>query len=319
MCRRLSSRLHATACAFATVVATLLLYACQDPANDEPEFARVNARHQLTVAGTGTHAAGGVTSDRGGINCTVSASGGVGGKCSQAYKSGAIVTLYFAPASGARLAAVTGNCAPSGETGLACDVVMDKDQPVTVNFDAALNLRNADRRRRRVGERRRRVEPARHQLYHHQWYGWHDWVRGHLRPQHLCHADGDGPDRQLPQGMGRRRVRCLRQRHRQVHRHLHGGDEPGALDRRELRPPRERGRRRPVGGPVHLARPGDPCQSASQREGADLGAVGPPAGAVGSGDQQLRERRACRWTSSAAATRCSRWAHARGGRAQRHR
>jgi hypothetical protein len=118
----------------------LLLFACNDNIPSGPEFARVNNRYQVTIKGTGSQAAGTVTSDRGGLSCTVSASGGASGKCSQGYKSGAIVTLTMTPATGAKLKLVSSNCAPSGDTGLACHVTVTGNVDVTVAFEPQSNV-----------------------------------------------------------------------------------------------------------------------------------------------------------------------------------
>jgi len=123
----------------AAVISLTVLFACQDNIPTEPEFARVNNRYQVTIKGTSSQAGGLVTSDRGGISCTVSTGGGVGGKCSQAYKSGAIVTLTLTPATGAKLKLVSSNCAPSGDTGLACHVTVTGDVEVLVNFEPQSN------------------------------------------------------------------------------------------------------------------------------------------------------------------------------------
>ena len=117
-----------------------MLSACNDNIPSGPEFARVNNRYQVTIKGTGSQAAGTVTSDRGGLSCTVSASGGTSGKCSQAYKSGAIVTLTMTPATGAKLKLVSSNCAPSGDTGLACHVTVTGNVDVTVTFEQQSNV-----------------------------------------------------------------------------------------------------------------------------------------------------------------------------------
>ena len=92
--------------------ALLLLFGCQDQTT-EPEFARVGARYQLRVSGTGSAMGGVVTSERGGISCTIVPGGASSGKCEQGYKSTAIVTLHIAPAAGATFTIVSGNCPPS--------------------------------------------------------------------------------------------------------------------------------------------------------------------------------------------------------------
>lgn len=139
MLRPLSVRSIRAAPSLAAVVSLVVLFACQDNIPTEPEFARINNRYQVNITGTGSQAGGVVTSDRGGISCTVSSGGGVSGKCSQGYKSGAIVTLTLTPAAGAKLKLVSSNCAPSGDTGLACHVTVTGSMDVLVNFDAQSN------------------------------------------------------------------------------------------------------------------------------------------------------------------------------------
>lgn len=117
----------------------LFLVGCQD-STLEPDFAKANVRYQLTIRGTGTERGGVVTSDRGGINCAVAANGTTSGKCSQGYKAGAIVTLYLAPASGAKLKWVSGACQPSPENPLACDVQMTVNREVVVQFEPQANI-----------------------------------------------------------------------------------------------------------------------------------------------------------------------------------
>ena len=75
------------------LVAVFGLFACHRDSLTEPEFARVNTRRLLTITGAGNGVRGVVTSDRGGISCTISPGNVVSGKCTQLYKSGAIVTL----------------------------------------------------------------------------------------------------------------------------------------------------------------------------------------------------------------------------------
>src|SRR6476659_2008365 len=103
MYRLLLARPLYVAPSLAAAISLAVLFACQDNIPTEPEFARINTRYQVTIKGTSSQAGGLVTSDRGGRSCTVSTGGGVGGKCSQGYKSGAIVTLTLTPATGAKL------------------------------------------------------------------------------------------------------------------------------------------------------------------------------------------------------------------------
>ena len=124
--------------AIAATLAVVLIFACQDNPL-EPEFARVNNRYTLTVTGTGSTAGGVVSSDRGGISCTIRAGGGVSGKCSQGYKSGSIVTLTMTPASGAQLKGATEACAPNPENLLSCHVTLTGNATVIVAFESRSN------------------------------------------------------------------------------------------------------------------------------------------------------------------------------------
>jgi hypothetical protein len=136
---RRSAQRSSLAASSVAAVASLILFACHDNIPSEPEFARVNTRYQVNIKGTGTLAGGTVVSDRGGISCTISGGSSVSGKCGQAFKSGAIVTLTMAPAAGAKLKLVSSNCAPSGDTGLACHVTVTGNTDVVVNFEPQSN------------------------------------------------------------------------------------------------------------------------------------------------------------------------------------
>jgi hypothetical protein len=127
-----------TSLPIAAALVALSLFACRDTVT-EPEFANVNVRRQLTIVANGTTRSFVVTSDRGGISCTVAGAAATG-KCTQGYKSGSIVTLYLTPGSGADPNPIfPTNCPRSSETRLACNVVMDQDQPVSIHFDPQAN------------------------------------------------------------------------------------------------------------------------------------------------------------------------------------
>ena len=74
---------------------------------DAPLGARVSAsKVTLTVDGTGSTAGGTITTNRGGIACTVTVSGGTvstTGKCSQHYNTGTVLSLTPARRYGTRL------------------------------------------------------------------------------------------------------------------------------------------------------------------------------------------------------------------------
>ena len=125
--------------AVAAAVSAAVLFACHDNIPSEPEFARVNTRYQVSITGTGSSASGTVVSDRGGISCTVQSNGGVQGKCSQGFKSGAIVALTMTPAANAKLKSVSSSCAPNAENPLTCNVTVTGNVNVVVNFDAESN------------------------------------------------------------------------------------------------------------------------------------------------------------------------------------
>src|SRR5215212_10594318 len=139
MLPRLLSRSRLRTVAAAVAVASLLSLACHDNAI-EPEFASVSARYQLRISGTGSKLGGVVTSQRGGISCTIAAGGAVSGKCEQGYKASTIVTLRFAPSAGAIPKVVGGSCPQSPETILACSIPMTQDAVVTINFDPQTNV-----------------------------------------------------------------------------------------------------------------------------------------------------------------------------------
>lgn len=135
-----SRRTLRLAASFASAVLALSLYACGSDRNSvEPELlgARTSAsRASLSVDGTGSSAGGVVTSDRGGISCTITVSGGVAnrsGKCAQDYKTGTTVTLLGAPAGGGVLSSWTG-CTGASENPLSCEVKLDVPRTVSVAF-----------------------------------------------------------------------------------------------------------------------------------------------------------------------------------------
>jgi len=118
----------------------LLLYACGPDRNSvEPELLGARAstsRVSLSVDGTGSTAGGLVTSDRGGISCTITVSGGVvnrSGKCAQDYKTGSTITLTGAPAGGGVVSSWTG-CNGAAESALSCSVKLSVPTSVSVAF-----------------------------------------------------------------------------------------------------------------------------------------------------------------------------------------
>ncbi|MDB4915260.1 MAG: hypothetical protein JWM95_2904 [Gemmatimonadetes bacterium] len=133
---RRASRLIAP---LATAAVALLLATCGPDQSTEPPLlgARSAAsKVSISVDGTGSTAGGIVTSNRGGIACTISVSGGVvsrSGKCAQDYKTGATVTLIGAPAGGGVVKSWTG-CTGAAESPLSCQVKLDVARTVSVAF-----------------------------------------------------------------------------------------------------------------------------------------------------------------------------------------
>lgn len=124
----------------ASVTLALLASGCQDSANHltEPLVGARSAASKVTLAivdGAST-ASGTVTSNRGGISCSISAGSGgakLSGKCTQSYKSGTVLTLTAAPSvTGTRVA--WSGCTAGSENPLACEVTMDFARTIAVTF-----------------------------------------------------------------------------------------------------------------------------------------------------------------------------------------
>ena len=95
-----------------------------------------SAKSTLDVNGTGSKAGGIITSNRGGIACTITYSGGTAnrsGKCSQSYNTGTVVTLIAAPKIGAVLSSWTG-CTAASDSPLSCEVALDQSRVVSAVF-----------------------------------------------------------------------------------------------------------------------------------------------------------------------------------------
>jgi Galactose oxidase-like, Early set domain/Divergent InlB B-repeat domain/Kelch motif len=142
MSRRRAQGLVAVAVAL-VAAASLLLYACSDePTQFTTAAARGGAtRYQLSIADGGSTAGGTITSNRGGISCTISAGGGgvsLTGTCDQRYKAGTVVLLTAAPAGGAVLTQWSG-CTASSDNPLSCQVRMDADETVRPTFAPPAN------------------------------------------------------------------------------------------------------------------------------------------------------------------------------------
>jgi galactose oxidase-like protein/List-Bact-rpt repeat protein len=121
----------------------LLLYACADEATTPVQSAARGApsHYQVTLADGGSTASGTVTSNRGGINCVFTYSGGrvtLSGTCTQKYRPGSNVTLTAAPAGGAVLAQWAG-CNVTSDNPLACQVPVDSNIVVKPTFTPPAN------------------------------------------------------------------------------------------------------------------------------------------------------------------------------------
>jgi len=137
--RRISLRLSIIL--LCSSVLAIVAYACSSDQSQFTEPGLLGARSAspkvaLTVTGTGSTAGGTVVSDRGGISCTISVSGGTvstSGKCSQTFKTGATVTLTGTPANGGVISGWTG-CNGAAESAMSCSVKLDVPTTVGVAF-----------------------------------------------------------------------------------------------------------------------------------------------------------------------------------------
>ena len=117
--------------------ALVLLHGCtQEPTAP----AASSVRYRLTVEAGSSSASGKVTSNRGGISCSIAgATGGAdaSGTCTGMYAPGTVVTVVATPASGGvlKLDAEWGaTCAPAVEDHRVCQVTMDSNRTVGPTF-----------------------------------------------------------------------------------------------------------------------------------------------------------------------------------------
>ncbi len=114
----------------------MFLYACSDSA--DPPAPIPPKTFQLTLAATGSTAAGSAASNRGGVACVVGfGAGGVttSGTCTAVVDSGVVVAVTATPSPGGA-AAWTGCDAPLTDSPLTCQVTMTSDRAVNVAFSA---------------------------------------------------------------------------------------------------------------------------------------------------------------------------------------
>ena len=89
----------------------------------------------LEITNGGSTVGGTVTSNRGGISCTIPSSPGgkLAGKCSQHFNTGTVVTLTAAPAAAGTRTSWSG-CTGASDDPLACEVTLDFSRSVVVTF-----------------------------------------------------------------------------------------------------------------------------------------------------------------------------------------
>ncbi|MEZ0333869.1 MAG: galactose oxidase-like domain-containing protein, partial [Gemmatimonadales bacterium] len=125
--------------AVTTASLLLLLHACgQDPT--EPPGFTPGETYQLTV-GTGSSSASGVvTSNRGGIDCSITGSTGgaaASGTCTGTYAAGTVVSVTATAVGGAVLKLDSewgATCTPLVEAPQVCQITMDRDRAVAATF-----------------------------------------------------------------------------------------------------------------------------------------------------------------------------------------
>jgi hypothetical protein len=117
----------------------LFLHACSSEPT-EPGESIVAGSYRLTIGTGSSSASGAVTSNKGGIDCSITgATGGAvaGGTCSGTFRAGTVVSVTATPVGGAvlRLDAEWGaTCTPLVEDPRVCQITMDRDQTVAPTF-----------------------------------------------------------------------------------------------------------------------------------------------------------------------------------------
>ena len=132
--RRVRSLLAAT-----TASLLLLLHACgQDPT--EPPGLTPGETYQLTVGTGSSSASGAITSNRGGIDCSITGSTGAAaasGICTGTYAAGTVVSVTATAVGGAVLKLDSewgATCTPLVEAPQVCQITMDRDRAVAATF-----------------------------------------------------------------------------------------------------------------------------------------------------------------------------------------
>jgi galactose oxidase-like protein/glyoxal oxidase-like protein/List-Bact-rpt repeat protein len=123
----------------AAVVLILLLHGCSREPTD-PAATGSRERYYLTIGSGSSSASGAVTSNRGGISCSIMGSTGgadASGVCSRDYAAGTVVSITATAVSGAvlKLDAEWGaTCTPLVEDPRVCQITMDRDRTVAPTF-----------------------------------------------------------------------------------------------------------------------------------------------------------------------------------------
>ena len=133
------SRRMGSVAALAASVLVLLLHGCSHEPT-VPSDSATKFRYSLTIGPGSSSASGTVTSNLGGISCSIAgATGGsdVSGECSRSYEAGTVVSVTATAADGSvlKLDAEWGTtCTPNVEDRSVCQVTMDRDRTVAPTF-----------------------------------------------------------------------------------------------------------------------------------------------------------------------------------------
>ncbi|HEY7480025.1 MAG TPA: galactose oxidase-like domain-containing protein [Gemmatimonadales bacterium] len=123
----------------ASVIVILLLDACTREPTD-PIGTGSRDRYTLTIESGSSSASGAVTTNRGGIECSIVGSTGgadASGTCSRDYAAGTVVSITATPVNGAvlKLGAEWGaTCEPLVEDARVCQITIDRDRLVAPTF-----------------------------------------------------------------------------------------------------------------------------------------------------------------------------------------
>ena len=138
------SHAHRVGAALAHTLAALVLalHACGEQPTEitDPQASQASAapsKSKLTLTGNTSTASGTVTSNRGGLACTVTFSGGrvsLSGTCSKDFKTGTVLLLKATPPANGGTVAWTGCDAALTEDPLSCRVTLDGSKGINAKF-----------------------------------------------------------------------------------------------------------------------------------------------------------------------------------------